>query len=97
MTQYWLTPAAKSDLKAIWTYTEDQWGAVQADRYMSELAAGIEMLAESPEMGRIREDIRSCYRSFRLGKHVVFYRAVATGIEVARILHQSMDIPRHLG
>ncbi len=96
MTRYRLTPAAKSDLKSIWTYTEDRWGTAQADHYLSELTLGIEMLVGAPEMGPTRDEIRKGYRSLWREHHVIFYRVTRARVEVVRILHQSMDVSRHL-
>jgi toxin ParE1/3/4 len=30
------------------------------------------------------------------GAHVIFYREIAAGIDIVRILHRRMDVPRHL-
>jgi toxin ParE1/3/4 len=43
-------------------------------------------------MGVRRDDLREGYRSLRAGRHVVSYRETATGIEIVRVLHASMDV-----
>jgi len=83
-------------LKSIWTYTEDRWGRAQAEHYLSDLGRTIEMLVAAPDMGPNRDDIRKGYRSLWREHHVIFYRLAGARVEVVRILHQSIDIPRHL-
>ena len=42
------------------------------------------------------EDIRSGYRKTACGSHMIYFRQDGDDIEVIRILHQSMDVGRHL-
>jgi toxin ParE1/3/4 len=53
-------------------------------------------LATTPQLGAARDAIRPGYRSARQGRHLIFYREIPDGIEVVRVLHESMDIERHL-
>ena len=48
MAEYRLTPAAEQDLEAIWTYTAQQWGVMQADRYIDFLTTAFDVLSQSP-------------------------------------------------
>lgn len=48
MAEYRLTPAAERDLESIWSYTIQQWGFEQANRYIDLLMAAFAELAESP-------------------------------------------------
>jgi toxin ParE1/3/4 len=91
-----LRPVAREDLKAIGRYSADRWGESQRRWYLRELADRMAVLADNPMLGRARDDLRAGYRSMRSGRHVVFYREVADGIEIVRVLHQSMDVSRHL-
>lgn len=50
------------------------------------------LLAESPEMGRHREELSPRLRSFPVGRYVIFYRTAERGIEVARIVSAYRDI-----
>lgn len=56
----------------------------------------MERVASSPDRGRARDEIREGYRSYAVGSHVVFYVARSSRIDVIRILHQRMDVGRHL-
>ena len=96
MNRYLLTPSARHDLSAIWDYTAEQWGIEQAENYIRDLQNAIEFLAEKPERGRAREDVKDGYRSNRCGKHMLFYKDFPGRIEVIRILHQRMDFESHV-
>jgi toxin ParE1/3/4 len=96
MTLYRLTPAAQRDLSDIWDYTEQQWGVVQAEAYVEDIRSAVERVAAHPERGRARDEVREGYRSFAVGRHAIFYIARDRGVDVIRILHQRMDVGRHL-
>ena len=97
MTGYVLTPRARRDLSEIWDYSAAQWGTTQADRYVRLIAAACDALASGRATGRSAEAIRPGYLRQTVGSHVLFYRARKRGrIEIVRILHQRMDIERHL-
>jgi toxin ParE1/3/4 len=42
------------------------------------------------------DDLRSGYRKYPVGRHIVFYREAQAGIEIIRILHVSMDVESNL-
>ena len=94
---YALRELARADLEAIWVYTAEQWGVEQAERYLNGLFACLNDLAENPQLGRQRDEVKAGYRSFPQGRHVVFYLVVPAGIEVIGIVHQSADVDTHLG
>lgn len=96
MSQYRLTPAAQRDLASIWDFTQETWDVGQAETYILELRAAIERAAESPDRGRVCDELRPGYRRYGIGSHLIFYRAAVDGVDVIRILHQRMDPTRHL-
>jgi len=76
---------------SIGSYTLHTWGEAQATRYIDELGACCQMLADNPSVGRTCDDVRPGLRRMEHGKHVVFYRLrQRNGILVVRILHQRM-------
>jgi toxin ParE1/3/4 len=82
---------AEADLLSIGDYTLRTWGEAQAYRYIGELEACCQMLANSPALGRSCDRVRPGLRRMEHGKHVVFYRLRKPGgILVVRILHQRM-------
>lgn len=74
----------------IGAYTLDKWGEDQTLRYIDSLETCCQQLAENPQLGRPCDHIRPGLRRMEHGRHVVFYRIEAGGIQVSRILHQRM-------
>lgn len=91
-----LTPAAGQDLSAIWDFTQEHWGANQAEIYISELRTAMERVAEDPRRGQTCDSLRINYRRYAVGRHLIFYVESEQGIDVIRVLHQRMDPTLHL-
>ena len=95
--RYVLSPAARTDLEQIWDYTLARWGDDQAEEYVREIQRAIDRLVDNPLIGRACDEIRTGYRKHAVGSHTLYYRlAAGEVIDVVRILHQRMDIDRHL-
>jgi toxin ParE1/3/4 len=92
VSQYKLARAALADLRDIEAYTYDNWGAEQRNLYVRALAATFQRLAENPDAGRLRPDIRDGLRSYVCRQHVVFYRVSESAVEILRVLHHSRDV-----
>ena len=90
-----LTPLAESDLEDIWRYTFEHWSIEQANRYHRDLVATMNALACGEKTGRVGI-VRDGYLQYAVGSHIVFYRETETTLDVGRVLHQRMDIDRHL-
>jgi len=88
--------AAEADLIGIWLYSFDTWGEAQADRYLGALERGIGQLAKDPGRGDRRDALRAGYWSKRLERHVVFYTFTEEEVRIRRVLHEVMDLGRHL-
>ena len=96
MATYRLRSLAQDDLETIWNNTVEQWGIDQAERYLDMLFTCFDDLAANPLLGRQRDEVNPGYRSFPQGRHVVFYKLEPTGIEIIGIVHQRVDVDRHL-
>jgi toxin ParE1/3/4 len=97
VNRYLLSPAAQADLEQIWDYTRGRWGVDQAEEYLRELQRAIEQAAANPRIGRACDEIRPGYRKLAAGSHLLFYRVTGKEvIDVTRVLHQRMDVDRHL-
>ena len=96
MAEYRLTPAAEGDLEAIWTYTLQQWGEEQADRYIDTLTAAFAELARSPKSAPACDEIRPGYRRRSIERHMIYFRTTTYGVAIVRIIHVRMDAQRHL-
>ncbi|MBF0332276.1 MAG: type II toxin-antitoxin system RelE/ParE family toxin [Alphaproteobacteria bacterium] len=97
MSAYALSPLALLDLSAIWDYSAERWGAEQADRYVRRIVAACVDLGCGRVKGIGAEAIREGYFKYPAGSHVLFYRlGDIHRVEIIRILHQRMDLGRHL-
>lgn len=83
---------AKNDLFEIWEYIANDSFA-QADKMSDEFEGIFSLLAENPEMGRSREELKENLRGFPHGNYVIFYQGDAGGIQIIRVLHGARDIP----
>ncbi len=97
MNRFTVSPAARGDLRSIWMYTAERWSAEQADRYITSIEEGFRRLAARELRGRAADEFVEGYLRFAVGSHFIFYRFNTTGtLEVMRVLHQRMNLPRHL-
>lgn len=107
MKQVWtvrLGQQAEQDFVDILQWTARTFGEVQASTYAETIALAIESLRDGPDIlgARAREDIQPGIRTLhvaqqgRAGRHFVVFRAVGSNMDVLRLLHDSMDLPRHL-
>ena len=88
--------AAEADLIGIWVYSFETWGEAQADRYLDALEHGIREVAEDPTRGESRHQLRDGYWSNSIEHHVVFYTFNEAEARIRRVLHEVMDVGRHL-
>ena len=93
---FFLRQAAETDLENIWLYTLKAWGKEQADYYTEAIISRFSWLAEHPQLGKHRPDIKSGYFCFPEGQHLIFYRQHDSGIEILGVVHQRMDYLDHL-
>ena len=96
MLELLVRPRARRDLKDIWRYTVQQWGAAQADQYLYDLDREIQELLKFPELGTPYDPIRAGYRRLQVKRHLVFYRRDGQRLEIVRVLHDAMDVKSHL-
>jgi len=91
-----VAPLALEDLQSIDEYTVKKWGAEQADRYLAMLWATFEQIMTKPEKWRLRPELHPECRICFAGRHAILYRVKDGVLEVARVLHDAMDYPRHV-
>lgn len=96
MASFRLTKAAKRDLIEISRYTLERWGAEQRRRYLTQLDARFGWLAKNPTLGTASDELKPGYWRYREGRHVIFYRLSATGVDIIRVLHARMLPTRYL-
>lgn len=90
------SPEAAEDLLEIWQYIADDNEAA-ADKLLNELDTASKMLARNLKAGRARPELAPGLRSFPVGRYILFYRPIADGAEIVRVLHGSRDIDSIFG
>ncbi len=103
-----LASAAEDDLDQILQWTAERFGKKQADGYAEILMAAVKTLAAGPTLAGVKsrddlpKDILTLHtsRSGHKARHVILFRAAPERskkiIQVLRILHDAMDLSRHL-
>jgi toxin ParE1/3/4 len=100
-----LAEQAEQDILGITRWTVENFGARQGEVYAQTLTLAIEALLHGPDVlgAHVREDIGPGIRTLnvarqgRKGRHFVVFRPTAEQtIDVLRLLHDSMDLARHL-
>jgi toxin ParE1/3/4 len=100
-----LGAAAELDFANIVKWTTENFGARQSRVYRNTLVQAIGELAEGPDVAgsKARDEIMPGLRTVHIarhgrpGSHFLMYRvAPKTTIEIVRILHDRMDLQRHL-
>jgi toxin ParE1/3/4 len=87
------TEEAKRDLADIRDYSIERWGRTVASDYVGRVVTCAKACARDPRRLRTHGD---AYRFARAGSHFVFVSVQPNRLVVVRILHQSMDLARHL-
>ncbi len=95
MAGYRLTQKATDDLDTIYEYTTVNFGLEQARGYLTGLHERFKELAARSAMGRNAEPLAPGLRRYPYRSHVVFYVSVDKSVLIVRVLHESMDPPRH--
>ena len=106
-----ITAAARRDIQqALWT-SEDRHGDAAARRYRTLIELAIEEIRQSPDRPTSKSAQVADLRLFplklsarrlpanqvvRTAPHVLVYRFDVGSVEVVRLLHAAMDLPRHL-
>ena len=96
MAKYHLTPRALKDLDAIADYSLNRWGTQRTRDYLRALTDRMKWLADSPDLGKIRNEIAAGYRCFGEGRHLIFYVKSGEDISIIGVPHASMDIETYL-
>ena len=90
-----LSVEAKADIVDILQYTYETWGASQASAYSAVMDKALFAICEHPHLGKKVPEISERHRVVKAGQHIIFYSVIDSGIHVARILHNKMDIKNH--
>jgi toxin ParE1/3/4 len=88
---YRLTHKAEEDLTEVFLSGIRDFGVIQAEAYLEELVQTFDLLADNPEIGRLREEFRPAVRIHPHGAHIVIYRDVDADVLIIRIRHGRED------
>lgn len=87
------TRQSRQDYADIWQYiAKDNIDA--ATRTLQSFDEKLELIAAAPGIGSPKDEVGPQIRSFRVGNYLLFYRTVAEGIELVRVLHGARDLPQ---
>jgi toxin ParE1/3/4 len=101
-----ITAPAQRDMRAAIRQSRRQFGPLQAERYGGLLRLALRCLRDGPEVAgsRGRDDLQKGLRTLHIARfvkhasHLLLYAAKPERrIVVFRILHERMDVARHIG
>ncbi len=91
MTRVAFSEAARDDRRTITAYTVERFGIRRARRLRTDFERVLNTLADTPAIGRLRDELDPPGRAFRyfvaMKLFIVVYEPTENGIRVARILH----------
>jgi len=91
-----VTGPARRDLDEIWSHTRANRSVRQADRYIDALVTRIVWLTRNKNLWIPRDDIRDGLFSYGEGRHLIIFKETSGQLAVLRVLHDRMDIRRHV-
>lgn len=91
MARVRITRAAQKDLDEIWYYIA-QDSPDNATRFVDFLTSKFSPLADSPKIGRLREDLQPGLRFFPVKSYIIYYRALGkSGVSILRVVNAARD------
>lgn len=86
---------ALEELVALRRFSVERWGAEVARQYLQDIRRAAQLLCDGPERARV---LRGRYRIFRVRSHylILDIDPMERRLTVARVLHVSREIERHL-
>lgn len=87
---------ANADLEDITDYTARTWGADQAKRYIRDIRTQIERIASGDAIAQPLRVARDGLFKCRVNRHFIVFEQTDDFILIVRVLHEAMDIPRHI-
>jgi toxin ParE1/3/4 len=84
-------PEAESDLEEIWWHIA-QDNPHNADKFLDRIEESCLALADFPQMGISRDELKAGLRSQPVGNYLIFYFPLEDGVDIVRVIHGSRDI-----
>lgn len=87
---------AYDDLIDIQSYTLQEFGERQWEKYNLFLERGLEHILNYPYTGHARTDVSKNYLTWPVEEHIMIYRVEDNVIYLVRVLHRKMNFLRWL-
>jgi toxin ParE1/3/4 len=91
-----LSEAALADIRSIREFTLEHWGPTQEEIYLNSMWAVFSEIQQKPTSFRFRNDLFPLCQIATCGSHLILFRIHNEAVQVARVLHRSMDFQRHI-
>lgn len=93
MRRYVLADSANGDIDEILSViiSENEHAAWN---WYQELHEKFSILAHSPRIGRVREDLLPSLHMFPFGNYLIFYDVVTDGVQILHVVHGKRDVRR---
>jgi toxin ParE1/3/4 len=89
-----LSLQAREDFRDILSYTLTTWGESQLAKYRASIDDALHVILRNPSVGR--PSVKPTLKVLAVGQHRIFYRTIGDTVYVVRILHERMDMSRHV-
>ncbi len=83
---------AQDDIFNIIEYGVAAHGEELAREYVGKIGARINWLCVNVRLGPVHSELRGGIRSFRQGRHRIYYVSDTKKLTIIRVLHQSTDV-----
>lgn len=90
-----LSRAAEADLINIYLHGVQEFGAQQAEAYQDKIDHTIELIADTPEIARLRREITPPVRVHPVEMHMIFYLIDGELVRILRVRHSRENWTAH--
>lgn len=91
-----LSRRAQADLDDIRDYSLAEFGTARAVAYLDAMEEAFRRMLDYPEIGSIHRAVHPPIRCLGCQQHRIFYQVDGDRMLVVRILHNAMDVQRHV-
>lgn len=95
-TRLQITAEAESDLQEIWSYTINEWGKAQANRYLNELMEVCHQLVRTETSGKAILQAGANVYVCRCNRHFIYYLKRDGALIFIAFMHEKRDALRHV-
>jgi toxin ParE1/3/4 len=87
---------AARDLVDLYRYIAEQSGDHRAEAVLRRIETSLKLIADNPEIGRLRRDLNRQSRTFSIAPWIVIYTALpdGDGVFILRVVDGRRDLPQ---